>query len=75
MHFTISHPIFHHQYPQVLLHRAALYSFIPQSVLILRIALSQVQDLALSLVELHEAHMSKFLQTVKVPVDGMPSPK
>ncbi|KAK4824113.1 hypothetical protein QYF61_010736 [Mycteria americana] len=37
--------LFIHQYPQVLLCRAALNPFIPQPVLILGVALSQVQDL------------------------------
>jgi len=44
---------FIHQYPQVLLDRAALNEFIHQSVLILEIALTQVRDLALGCLELH----------------------
>ncbi|KAK4830120.1 hypothetical protein QYF61_008547 [Mycteria americana] len=50
---------FIHNYPQVLLCSAALNPFIPQSVLILGIALTQVQDCALGLVEL--------LKAIKVP--------
>ncbi|KAK4806919.1 LOW QUALITY PROTEIN: hypothetical protein QYF61_012640 [Mycteria americana] len=65
--------IFIHQYPQVLLCRAALNPFIPQSVLILGIALTQVQDLVLGLVELHEVHMGPLLKPVKIPLDGSPS--
>jgi len=48
---------FIHQYHQVLLHRAPLNPFITQSVRILGIALIQVQDLALGLVEHHEVHV------------------
>ncbi|KAK4824889.1 hypothetical protein QYF61_021129 [Mycteria americana] len=47
----------------------------PQSVQILVIALTQVQDLALGLVELHEVHRGPLLKLVKVPLDGIPSLK
>lgn len=43
-----------HQYPQALLHWAAINPFIPLSVLILRIALTRGQDLALGLADPHE---------------------
>jgi len=43
--------LFFHQYPQVLLGRAALNPFIPQPVLILGAAVANVQDPALGLVE------------------------
>ncbi|KAK4830883.1 hypothetical protein QYF61_013812 [Mycteria americana] len=62
-----------HQYPQVPLPRAALNHIIPQPVLILGIALTQVQDLALGLVEPHEVHTGPLLQIVQVPLDGIPS--
>jgi len=62
-----------HQYPQVLLVRAAHNPFIPQSVLIPGIALTQVQDLALGLVEPHEVHISSLLKLVQVPLDGTAS--
>ncbi|KAK4810921.1 hypothetical protein QYF61_013329 [Mycteria americana] len=65
--------LFIHHYPQVLLCRAALNAFIPQPVLILGIALTQVQALALGLVELHEVHMGPLLKPVQVPLDGIPS--
>ncbi|KAK4810951.1 hypothetical protein QYF61_013359 [Mycteria americana] len=65
--------LFIHQYPQVLLCRAVLNPFIPQSVLIMGIALTQVQALALGLVELHEGHMGPLLKPVQVPLDGIPS--
>ena len=46
---------------------------IPHSVLKLGIAPTQVQDLALGLVELHEVHMGPLLQPVKVSLDGISS--
>jgi len=45
--------LFIHQYPQVLLGRAALHPFIPQPVWIAGAALTQLQDLALGLAEPH----------------------
>ncbi|KAK4817066.1 hypothetical protein QYF61_027095 [Mycteria americana] len=65
--------LFTHQYPQDLLCSAALNPFIPQPVLILGVALTQVQDLALGLVEPHEVHMGQVLELVQVPLDGIPS--
>ncbi|KAK4811117.1 hypothetical protein QYF61_019748 [Mycteria americana] len=64
---------FIHQYPQVLLCRAAPNPFIPQPVLILEVAPSQEQDLAFGLVELHEVCMGPPPKPVKVPLDGIPS--
>ena len=54
--------LFVHQYPQVLLSRAALNPFIPELVLILGVAPTQVQDVALGLVEPHEVHMGLLLE-------------
>ncbi|KAK4822567.1 LOW QUALITY PROTEIN: hypothetical protein QYF61_016136 [Mycteria americana] len=65
--------LFIHQYPQVLLHRAALNPLIPQPVLILGVAPTQVQDLALGLIEPHEVHTGPLLQLVQVPLNGIPS--
>ncbi|KAK4818697.1 hypothetical protein QYF61_017918 [Mycteria americana] len=65
--------LFIHQYPQVLLHRAALNPFISQPVLIPGVALTQVQDTALGLVEPHEVHTGPLLQIVQVPLDGISS--
>ncbi|KAK4816932.1 hypothetical protein QYF61_025428 [Mycteria americana] len=65
--------LFIHQYPQVRLGRAALNPFIPQPVLILGVAPTQVQNLALILVECHEVHRGPLLELVQVPLDGMPS--
>ena len=44
-------------------------------MLVLGIALTQIQDLALGLVELQEVHMGPPIKPVKVPLDGMPSLK
>jgi len=41
-----------------------------QSALILETALTQMQDLALGLVKLHEVHISPLFKPVKVPLDG-----
>ena len=62
--------LFIQQYPRVLLCRAALNPFIPQPVMIPGVALTQVQDLALGLVEPPEVHMGPLLQLVPVPLDG-----
>jgi len=51
-----------HQYLQVLLVRAVLYSYIPQLVLIVGVASTQVQDLALGYVEPHEVLLGPLLQ-------------
>jgi len=61
------------QNPQVLLGRAALNHIIPQPVLILRVAPTQVQDLALGLVEPHEVHTGPPLQLVRVSLGDIPS--
>jgi len=45
---------FIHQYPQLLFCRAIVNQFFLQSLLILGIALTQVQDLRLGLVQLHK---------------------
>ncbi|KAJ7407269.1 formin-2-like protein [Willisornis vidua] len=42
-----------------------------QPVLVLRIGLTQVQDLAAGLVELHKVHTDPDLKSVTVPLDGM----
>jgi len=63
--------LFIHQYVQDLLGRAALNPLIPQPVLIAGVALTQMQDLALGLVELREVHTGPFLELVQVPLDGI----
>jgi len=58
------------QYAQVFLGRASLSPFIPQPVLVVGVALTQMQDPALGLVEPHEVHTGPLLQLVQVPLDG-----
>lgn len=53
--------LFIHQYSQILLCRVALNPFIPQPVLIPKIALSQVLDIAFGLVKPHEAHIGPLV--------------
>ncbi|KAK4825368.1 hypothetical protein QYF61_027121 [Mycteria americana] len=65
--------LFIQQYSQVLLCRATFNPFIFQSVLILGVALTHVQDLALGLVEPHKVHMGPLLQLVQVSLDGISS--
>jgi len=65
--------LFIQQYPQVLLSRTALNHIIPQPVLIVGVALTQMQDLALGLVEHHEVLTGPLPEFVQVPLDGIPS--
>jgi len=65
--------LFIHQYPQVLLGRAALNPFIPQSELIAGFAPIHVWDLALGLIEPHEVHTGPLLKLFQVPLDGISS--
>jgi len=61
------------QHPKVLLLRAAFNPFPTQPVFVLGIALTQVQDLALGLVELQEVCSGPPLKPVKVSLDCVPS--
>ncbi|NXH55711.1 TNPO1 protein, partial [Rhabdornis inornatus] len=61
---------FKHSSPKI---RAALNAFSGQPVLVFGIASTQVQDLALGLVELHEVHTDPPLKPVQVPLDAIPS--
>ena len=66
-HILLAHAeSFINQHPQILL-RAALKPFSAQLVSVLGTALTQVQDLALGLVELHEVGMGPPLKPVQVP--------
>jgi len=58
------------QHPQVLLLRAALNPLSAQAVVVLGIALTHVQNLALDLVELHEVRTGPLLKPAEVQVDG-----
>ena len=65
--------IFIHPYPQVRVYRAALNPLIARAVSTIGIAPTQVQDLVLGLVELHEVCTGPALKLVKAPLDGIPS--
>jgi len=56
------------QHPQVLLLRAALDPLSAQPVVVLGIAPTRVQDLALGLVELHEQCREQFCNQVEISV-------
>ena len=66
-------PHFVHNDPQVLFGRAALKKFFSQSVYVSEIASTQVQHLALGLVELHLVHIGSLFKLVQVPLGGVPS--
>ncbi|KAJ7400302.1 hypothetical protein BTVI_106587 [Pitangus sulphuratus] len=53
--------------------RSAFNLLSPQPVLMPEIALSQVKDFSLDLVEPHEFHMGSLLELVQVSLDGIPS--
>lgn len=62
---------FIHQHPQVLLSRVALTVLLSR-LLILRVAPTQVQYLALGLVDHDEIPMGPFLELLQIPLDGIP---
>jgi len=51
---------------------AALNHFIPQPILVMRVALTHMQDPEPSFVEPHEVHMGPLLKLVQVPLNGIP---
>ena len=61
------------QHPHILLLRAALKLFSVQPVFALELTLNDVQNIALSLVELHEVRMGSPLKPVRVALDSIPS--
>lgn len=69
-----SYPLFHQPRASTFLPRAALNSFIPQSVLVLGIASIQLKDLALYLIEFHEIFVDPLLMPARVTLEGMMSP-
>ena len=60
------------RHSQILNLRAVLNSFSAQIVSVLGIAPTQLQDLALGLVELHEVGMDPLLKPVLVTLDSIP---
>jgi len=51
----------------------SLHQFVPQSVLIPGITLTDVHDLALDLIELHDTYKGPLPKAFKIPLDGIPS--
>ena len=51
--------------------RAALNPFVLQLVLVMGVALTQVQDLAFGFVEPHEVYLGPLLMPVQVPLDDI----
>ncbi|KAK4817402.1 hypothetical protein QYF61_013272 [Mycteria americana] len=60
------------QHPQVLLCLAAFQPLFPKPVVLHGVAVAQVQDLALGLVEPHTIHPSPSIQPVQVPLQSLP---
>ena len=60
-----------HQYSQILFSRAVLNPYLSQFVLVVWVAMTQVQDLTLGFAELHEVHLGPLLKPVWVSLDGI----
>ncbi|KAK4816773.1 hypothetical protein QYF61_022771 [Mycteria americana] len=63
------------QHPQVLLCRAAFQPLFPKPVALHGVAVAQVQDLALGLVEPHTTDLGPSIQPVQVPLQSLPTLK
>ncbi|KAK4826190.1 hypothetical protein QYF61_006134, partial [Mycteria americana] len=63
------------QYPQVLFHQAAFQPLFPKPVALHGVAVAQVQDLALGLVEPHTIGLGPSIQPVQVPLQSLPTLK
>ncbi|KAK4811539.1 hypothetical protein QYF61_011688 [Mycteria americana] len=61
------------QHPQVLFHQAAFQPLFPKPVALQGVAVAQVQDPALSLVEPHTIGPSPSIQPVQVPLQSLPA--
>jgi len=53
-----------HRYPRVFFNRAGLNPYISQFILVMGVASTQVQDLALGFVEPYEVHLGPLLKPV-----------
>ncbi|KAK4828887.1 hypothetical protein QYF61_001445 [Mycteria americana] len=58
------------QHPQVLFHQAAFQPLFPKPVTLHGVAVTQVQDPALSLVEPHTIGLGPSIQPVQIPLEG-----
>ncbi|KAK4822662.1 hypothetical protein QYF61_019029 [Mycteria americana] len=63
------------QHPQVLFCQAAFQPLFPKPVALHGVAVTQVQDLALGLVEPHTIDLSPSIQPVQVPLQSLPTLK
>ncbi|KAK4809957.1 hypothetical protein QYF61_002914 [Mycteria americana] len=63
------------QHPQVLFYQAALQPLFPKPVALHGVIVTQVQDLALSLVEYHTIGVGSLIQPVQVPLQSLPTLK
>ncbi|KAK4827826.1 hypothetical protein QYF61_021910 [Mycteria americana] len=63
------------QHPQVLFHQAAFQPLFPKPVVLHGVVVTQVQDLALSLVEPHTIDLGPSIQPVQVPLQSLPTLK
>ncbi|KAK4828526.1 hypothetical protein QYF61_026948 [Mycteria americana] len=61
------------QHPQVLFCQAAFQPLFPKPVVLHGVAVAQVQDLALSLVEPHTIGPSPSIQPVQIPLQSLPT--
>ena len=62
-----------HQCPQVFFVGAVLYPLISQLVLMVRVAMTQVQGIALVFVEPHEVLLGPLLKHVQVSLNDIPT--
>ncbi|KAK4819050.1 hypothetical protein QYF61_024689 [Mycteria americana] len=62
-----------YQYSQVLFRQAAFQPLFPKPVALHGVAVTQVQDLALSLVEPHTTDLGPSIQPVQVPLQSLPT--
>ncbi|GAB0205786.1 hypothetical protein GRJ2_003044200 [Grus japonensis] len=63
------------QHPQVLFRQAAFQPLCPKPVALHGVVVTQVQDLALSLVKPHTAGLSSSIQPVQIPLQTLPTLK
>ncbi|KAK4817504.1 hypothetical protein QYF61_016511 [Mycteria americana] len=63
------------QHPQVLFCQAAFQPLFPKPVVLHGVVVTQVQDLALGLVETHTVGLSPWIQPVQVPLQSLPTLK
>ncbi|KAK4821248.1 hypothetical protein QYF61_016547 [Mycteria americana] len=63
------------QHPQVLLCRAAFQPLFPKPVALHGVAVAQVQDLTLGLVEPHTIDLGPSIQPVRIPLQSLPTLK